>query len=133
MSIEIQSALQTIRASKNIILWKNESRILQFAAITFDMCYYDCFMAWNYGFVLCSAGKKWLLGDLEDTINRMNITMLDLTPTVASTLSPHNLPEVELLYCIGEAMPPNLVKDWEKRCVNSYGPTGRVKPWIKMH
>lgn len=83
-------------------------------------------MAWNYGFTLCSAGKQHLLGDLENAIRKMNITMLDLTPTVASTLSAENLPKVELLYCIGEYMPQNLVNNWEKRCVNSYGPTGSV-------
>ncbi|RPB21806.1 hypothetical protein L211DRAFT_827739 [Terfezia boudieri ATCC MYA-4762] len=123
VSVEIKSALQTIRASQSIIPWTRESRILQFAAITFDMCYYDCFMAWNYGFTLCSAGKKQLLGEIEGTINRMNITMLDLTPTVASTLIAQNLPKVELLYCIGEAMPQDLINEWGPRCVNSYGPT----------
>ncbi|KAF8420669.1 hypothetical protein EV426DRAFT_239732 [Tirmania nivea] len=123
VSVEIKSALQTVRASRNIIPWNRESRILQFAAITFDMCYYDCFMAWNYGLTLCSAGKKQLLGDIEGTINRMDITILDLTPTVASTLIAQNLPKVELLYCIGEAMPQNLINDWGHRCVNSYGPT----------
>lgn len=82
-------------------------------------------MAWNYGFTLCSAGKSQLLGDLEGTIRKMDITMLDLTPTVASTLSASNLPNVQLLYCIGEAMPQSLINDWEKRCVNSYGPTGK--------
>lgn len=95
------------------------------------MCYYDCFIAWNYGFALCSTGKKQLLGDLEGTINRMNITILDLTPTVASTLIAQNLPKVELLYCIGEAMPQDLINDWGNRCVNSYGPTGKVK--LKLH
>ncbi|KAF8460398.1 hypothetical protein BDZ91DRAFT_422141 [Kalaharituber pfeilii] len=123
VSVEIRSALQTIRASRSIIPWHPKSRLLQFAAITFDMCYYDCFMAWNFGFTLCSAGRKYLLGDLEATIKRMSITLLDLTPTVASTLVAKNLPDVELLYCIGEAMPQNLVDDWEGRCVNSYGPT----------
>ncbi|RPB02033.1 hypothetical protein L873DRAFT_1788049 [Choiromyces venosus 120613-1] len=123
VSLEIGSAVHTIHASRPIIPWREGSRLLQFAATTFDMCYYDCFMAWNYGFTLCSADKSHLLGDLEGTIKRMGATMLDLTPTVASTLHAENLPEVKLLYCIGEAMPQNLVNDWDGRCVNSYGPT----------
>ena len=81
-------------------------------------------MAWNYGFTLCSASKQQLLGNLEKTVKELRVTILDLTPTVASTLSAHNLPNVELLYCIGEAMPQHLVNAWEGRCVNSYGPTG---------
>ncbi|KAG0133500.1 hypothetical protein HOY82DRAFT_640839 [Tuber indicum] len=123
VSLEIGSAVHTLHASKPIIPWREDSRLLQFAATTFDMCYYDCFMAWTYGFTLCSADKSHLLGDLEGTIKRMGATMLDLTPTVASTLHAENLPGVELLYCIGEAMPQNLVSDWDGRCANSYGPT----------
>ena len=82
-------------------------------------------MAWNYGFTLCSAGRMQLLGDLEGTIKKLEITMLDLTPTVAATINANHLPGVELLYCIGEAMPQSVIDDWEKRCVNSYGPTGK--------
>lgn len=91
------------------------------------MCYYDCFLAWNYGFTLCSAGKRGLLDDLEGTIRKMNVSMLDLTPSIAATLNAQNLPGVELLYCIGEAMPYTLVEAWEGRCVNSYGPTGKSR------
>ena len=123
VSMEHGSAVQTIRASKTIIPWKPHTRLLQFAATTFDMCYYDCFMAWSYGFTLCTASPAHLLGELEKTIIDMRITMLDLTPTVASTLSASNLQNVKLLYCIGEAMPQKLVTDWSGRCVNSYGPT----------
>lgn len=123
VSIEHRNAVQTFQASKTLICWNKGSRLLQFAATTFDMCYYDIFMAWSYGFTLCSAARKYLLGELEATINRLDISMLDLTPTVASTLNATQLPGVKLLYCIGEAMPQKLVSDWEGRCVNSYGPT----------
>lgn len=81
-------------------------------------------MAWSYGFTLCSAAKNHLLGDLEGTIRRLNVSMLDLTPTVASTLIAENLPGIKILYCIGESMPQKLVNDWDGRCFNSYGPTG---------
>jgi amino acid adenylation domain-containing protein len=123
VSIEHISAVQTLRASRSIIRWVHSSKLLQFAATTFDMCYYDIFMAWSYGFTLCSAATKYLLGELAPTIKRMGVTMLDLTPTVAATLRAYELPEVKLLYCIGEAMSQKLASDWDGRCVNSYGPT----------
>ena len=88
------------------------------------MCYFDCFIAWNYGFVLCSTGKRQLLDDLEETIKSMDITMLFLTPAIASTLCIENHPRIDFLSCAGEAMTQSLVSDWEGRCVNSYGPTG---------
>lgn len=80
-------------------------------------------MAWSYGFTLCTAARNHLLDDLEATIRKLRVTFLDLTPTVATSLHAEALPDVELLYCIGEAMPQKLVNDWEGRCVNSYGPT----------
>ena len=123
VSVEHRNAVQTLLASKSIIRWDDGSRLLQFAATTFDMCYYDIFMAWSYGFTLCSAARKYLLGELQETIQRLGINMLDLTPTVAGTLDVNELPGVKLLYCIGEAMPQKVASDWHGRCVNSYGPT----------
>ncbi|KAJ6262346.1 hypothetical protein Dda_3153 [Drechslerella dactyloides] len=67
--------------------------------------------------------KRYLLGELEATVKRLGISFLDLTPSVAATLNSDELPGVEMLYCIGEAMPAKIVEDWEGRCVNSYGPT----------
>lgn len=90
------------------------------------MCYFDCFMAWSFGFTLCSAAKNHLLGDLEGTIRTLKISLLDLTPTLASTLIAENLPNVKFLYCAGEIMPQKLANDWDGRCINSYGPTGNV-------
>jgi len=123
VSIEHRNAVQTLLASKVLIRWEPSSRLLQFAATTFDMCYYDIFMAWSYGFTLCSAAAKYLLGELGATVRQLQITMLDLTPTVACTLSARDIPGVEFLYCIGEAMPQKLADTWEGQCVNSYGPT----------
>lgn len=116
--------IHTVKSVKTLIPWKEDSRLLQFAATTFDMCYYDCFMAWSYGFTLCSAAKNHLLGNLEGTIRTLKTSLLDLTPTVASTLSAENLPGVEMLYCGGEMLTQKIINDWDGRCINSYGPTG---------
>ncbi|TGZ81379.1 acetyl-CoA synthetase-like protein [Ascodesmis nigricans] len=123
VSIEHRSAVQTFHASRSLLPWDSSTRLLNYAAPTFDMCYYDCFLAWAYGFTLCSATRPLLLGDLENTIQKIQVTMLDLTPTIAGTLNPDNLPTVKTLYCIGETMSQQVVHGWEGRCVNSYGPT----------
>ncbi|OCL06123.1 acetyl-CoA synthetase-like protein [Glonium stellatum] len=123
VSVEHRNPIQTIESSKSIIPWTHESRILQYAAITFDMCYYDCFLAWSFGFCLCSAEQSTMLNDLAGVINSMDISLLDLTPSVAVSLSKDEVPSVEYLYCIGEAMSPDIVHRWEGKCVNSYGPT----------
>ncbi|KAK6534533.1 hypothetical protein TWF281_005847 [Arthrobotrys megalospora] len=123
VSLEVGAVVHAIQKSINLLPLHRDTRLLQFAAITFDMCYFDCFLAWTVGFTMVSASKRYLLGELEATVKRLQISFLDLTPSVAATLNASELPEVEMLYCIGEAMPTKIVEDWAGRCVNSYGPT----------
>lgn len=125
VSIEHRQAIQTIRASSLLFQTNapSEVRILNFAATTFDMCYYDIFLSWTYNLTLCSASKSNLLGSLQSTILILCANLLDLTPTIAATLNPAALPDVWKLYCIGETMSRQVIDSWAGRCVNSYGPT----------
>jgi amino acid adenylation domain-containing protein len=123
VSMEHRAPVQTIASSNCRIPWDSSSRLLQYAAVTFDMCYYDCFLAWTLGFTLCAAEQNDLLNDLPKIINSLQVTLLDLTPSVAVSLERSNVPSVRWLYCIGEAMAPAIAKEWDDACVNSYGPT----------
>lgn len=123
VSVEHGSPIQTIESSRPLIPWDARSRLLQYAAVTFDMCYYDCFLAWTLGFTLCAAEQQMMLNDLTKTINDLDVDLLDLTPSVAVSLRRSEVPKVKWLYCIGEAMSSEIVKQWDGACVNSYGPT----------
>ncbi|KAG9207043.1 hypothetical protein G6514_000334 [Epicoccum nigrum] len=123
VSMEHQSPIQTIESSRSLVPWTASSRLLQYAAVTFDMCYYDCFMAWTFGFTLCAAEQHILFDNLPHVINSLDVTLLDLTPSVAASLSRAEVPRVQWLYCIGEAMSTDVAKEWDGTCVNSYGPT----------
>ena len=123
VSMEHSAPIQTIECSKSIVPWNTSTRLLQYAATTFDMCYYDCFLAWTLGFTLCAAEQDMMLNDLSKTINTLDSDLLDLTPSIAASLARCEVPNVKWLYCIGEAMTFNIVKEWEGACVNSYGPS----------
>ncbi|KAK8253573.1 hypothetical protein IWZ00DRAFT_194753 [Phyllosticta capitalensis] len=123
VSVEHRNPVQTIEASRSIIPWDNKSRLLQFAAITFDMCYYDCFLAWSLGFTVCAAEQSAMLNDIVSVISSMEISHVDLTPSIAMSIPPDAVPSLQYMYCIGEAMPQELVNRWEGKLVNSYGPT----------
>jgi amino acid adenylation domain-containing protein len=123
VSVEHQSPIQTIESSRSLVPWTTSSRLLQYAAVTFDMCYYDCFMAWTFGFTLCAAEQHILFDNLPHVINSLDATLLDLTPSVAASLSRVEVPHVQWMYCIGEAMSTDVAKEWAGACVNSYGPT----------
>lgn len=123
VSMEHRAPIQTIESSRSLIPWTHDSRLLQYAAITFDMCYYDCFLAWSFGFTLCAADQDAMLNNLTDSINASNADLLDLTPSVALSLKKAEVPNVKWLYCIGEAMTSEVLNEWAGMCVNSYGPT----------
>jgi amino acid adenylation domain-containing protein len=123
VSVDHSAPIQTIESSRDLIPWKHDSRLLQYAAITFDMCYYDCFLAWSLGFTLCAAEQHAMLNNLTYIINTLDVDLLDLTPSVAASLRQSEMPVVKWLYCIGEAMASNVVMEWGDACVNSYGPT----------
>ncbi|KAI8936771.1 hypothetical protein NX059_006018 [Plenodomus lindquistii] len=123
VSMEHSAPMQTVESSRSLVPWSPSSRLLQYAAVTFDMCYYDCFLAWTFGFTLCAAEQADLLNDLPKAINTLGVDLLDLTPSVAVSLRRSEVPSVKWLYCIGEAMSSEVVKEWDSACVNSYGPT----------
>lgn len=123
VSMEHQSPFQTIESSRSLVPWAHSSRLLQYAATTFDMCYYDCFIAWTFGFTLCAAEQNLMFDKLSHVIGTLDVTLLDLTPSVAASLSRLQVPSVQWLYCIGEAMSGEVAKEWRGACVNSYGPT----------
>ena len=123
VNMEHCSPVQTIESSRSLIPWDHGSRLLQYAAITFDMCYYDCFLAWTFGFTLCATSQEAMLNNLTGSINTLKVNLLDLTPSVAAALRRSEIPGVKWLYCIGETMTPEVVSEWHGSCVNSYGPT----------
>jgi amino acid adenylation domain-containing protein len=123
VSMEHCAPMQTIECSRSLVPWCDSSRLLQYAATTFDMCYYDCFLTWTLGFALCAAEQDMMLNELPKIINDLNVDLLDLTPSVAASLVRSDVPCVKWLYCIGEAMTRDIVEKWEGVCVNSYGPS----------
>ena len=123
VSMEHRSPIQTIESSRSLVPFDSASRLLQYAAITFDMCYYDCFLAWTLGFTLCASEQESMFDNLPKVINSLDVTLLDLTPSVAASLSRYQVPGVLWLYCIGESMSTSVAREWSGACVNSYGPT----------
>ncbi len=123
VAMEHRSPIQTIESSRSLVPWTSSSRLLQYAAITFDMCYYDCFLSWSLGFTLCAADQSEMLNELPKVINILNVDLLDLTPSIAASLKRSQVPSVKWLYCIGETMSSDVACEWDGLLVNSYGPS----------
>ncbi|BFZ54640.1 hypothetical protein PYCC9005_001677 [Savitreella phatthalungensis] len=118
------AAAAAIEGSSDLLWYKpGSSRWLQFAASTFDMSIYDVLISWSFGLCLCSAPQASMLEDLAGVLQKLKCTHVDLTPSVAATISQADLPDLSMLFCIGERLKESVMDAWGSRCVNVYGPT----------
>ncbi|KAL6163153.1 NRPS [Exserohilum turcicum] len=100
------------------------ARILQFASYTFDVSIGETFSGLQMGATVCIPAEEDRLDDLAGVINRMNINIAYLTPSVASLLEPTDVPNLEVLVLGGEAVRAENVAAWADKVhlINLYGP-----------
>jgi amino acid adenylation domain-containing protein len=104
-----------------------DTRLLGFAALTFDVSVFDLWSA------LCNGATLVLAGDGEradvEALRRLlvdeRVTAAELPPSLMPLLDPTELPDLRLVSVGGEAPPGVLVDDWaspEREFWNGYGP-----------
>lgn len=100
------------------------TRALQFSAYTFDISISDIFTTLTFGGCSCVPTEAERMNDLGGAINRMRVTQVAVTPTVAQFLRPDDVPTLRVLVCGGEAMSADFLATWAPRVklMNSYGP-----------
>ena len=105
-----------------------ESRVLQFAPLTFDASVSEIVIALTTGATLCVANRPSMQpgAPLANLMRDRRITKVTLPPSILSVL-PETPPLTDLatLVVAGEACPPDLARRWGqgRRLVNAYGPT----------
>lgn len=91
---------------------KASSRMLQSSSLSFDLSVFEIFWTLSCGMTLCTVSRDVLLLDVEALVNKLEITHLSMTPSVAALLQPENVPTVEFLICAGEPMTPKVFESW---------------------
>ncbi|WP_346072797.1 non-ribosomal peptide synthase/polyketide synthase [Saccharopolyspora thermophila] len=103
------------------------SRVLQFAALSFDAAAWEMCMGLLSGACLVLAPAHRLLpGEaLAELVAEQGVTHLTLPPTALGVLPDDALPPGTTLVVAGEACPPALVAKWSpgRTMINAYGPT----------
>ena len=104
-----------------------DSRILNFASLSFDIS------VWEWGLALCSGaslcipqGEARLPGEaLVRFLKDQAITHVALTPSTLAVLPSDALPAARVIFAGGETCPPGLIEPWlrHRRVVHGYGPT----------
>ncbi|KAL6229778.1 hypothetical protein BDW75DRAFT_245422 [Aspergillus navahoensis] len=101
------------------------SRVLQFAAYTFDVSLLEIFASLVMGACVCVISDEQRMNDLAGAINKTSADLITLTPTVATLLSPAAVPTVKTLVLGGEALTQKALDIWSGhvKLVNYWGPS----------
>jgi amino acid adenylation domain-containing protein len=104
-----------------------ESRVLQFASLSFDASVSEIFTALLAGATLYMAPRQQLVPSREmlQLMQRWGISVVTLPPSVLARLPESALPSLRTLVSAGEACPEDLAVRWSngRRFLNAYGPT----------
>jgi len=127
--ISHESAVQAMLSFQRIFEghWEDESRWLQFAAFHFDVSVLEQYWSWSVGICVTSAPRDLLFEDIPGAIRALNITHLDLTPSLASLLTPQDVPSLckGVFIVGGEQVRQDILDTWgDVGCLyNFYGPS----------
>ena len=100
------------------------SRVLQFAAHTFDVCIMDFFTTLLYGGCICIPSDSDRQNDLIGSINRMRADYAILTPSFAGLIEPWEVPTLKTLAIGGEKLSQDRITRWAEKVslIQIYGP-----------
>ncbi|KAJ6780765.1 hypothetical protein PWT90_04525 [Aphanocladium album] len=101
------------------------TRILQFSSYTFDACIVEIYTTLVWGGCICVPSETDRLSNLAGSFNDLQANVLQITPTVARTIQPSSVPDLDLLILCGEAVSAADYAQWQHvpRLANGYGPT----------
>ncbi|KAI8186675.1 Nonribosomal peptide synthase atnA [Colletotrichum sp. SAR 10_65] len=110
--------------SKAIYLDSPSSRVLQYSSFSFDISMLEIFTSLMAGACLCIPSEEQRMNDLTACISSMNVNWAMLTPSVASLISPGDVPSLGVLCLVGEALPQAVADAWADhvKTINAYGP-----------
>jgi amino acid adenylation domain-containing protein len=113
-----------IRHQESAHGFTSESRVYDFASYTFDVAWANLLCVLQCGACLCIPSDTDRRDDLEGSIRRFEITHVELTPSVAQTLSLATLRSLSSLIVGGERLLIEYATEWSAivNLKNSYGP-----------
>ena len=122
--IEHRAFCSSSAAFGKAMLMNSDSRVFQFASLTFDAAVMEILTTLTFGGCISIPLEEERLRDTAGVMHKMGVTWTCLTPSVANLIEPSTVPSLEVLACGGEAMPTEAVTKWAKHVtlMNAYGP-----------
>lgn len=125
-----------IAAQRNVFKLTAADRIVQLASISFDASIFEFVLALGAGACLFFGSRDELMPGpgLMAFLQDQSISVVTITPSALSSLSPDDLPSLRILIVVGEEFPTELARAWLPVChvFNAYGPT-EITIWATAH
>ena len=102
-----------------------QSRVLQFAAHSFDVSLFEIFTTLIHCGCVCIPSDFDRLNNLVHAINEMEVNWAFFTPSFARSLKPEDVPGIKTVVLGGEAVTETNLEEWGsvQLLLNAYGPT----------
>ncbi|NEO70942.1 amino acid adenylation domain-containing protein, partial [Moorena sp. SIO3H5] len=105
----------------------SNSRVIQFASLSFDASIWEIVMALGSGASLYMGSRDTLMPGtgLSQWLRENKITHITIPPSALAVMPKEELPDLKTIVVAGEACPPELISHWSvgRQFVNAYGPT----------
>jgi amino acid adenylation domain-containing protein len=103
----------------------NKSRVIQFAAYTFDVSNGEIFTTLLHGGCVCVPSETERMDDLAGAMDRHGVNLAVLCPSVFGLIDPKDVPTLKNLIFGGEPVPQQLIPRWADKLDlrNVYGPS----------
>ncbi|KAK4224170.1 non-ribosomal peptide synthetase [Podospora fimiseda] len=100
-------------------------RVLQFASYSFDASFLEILGSLMVGATVCIPTEMERGNHLVSFINKSKTSFAVITPSVASIMSPEDIPTLKCLALCGEPMTASHISTWSDkvRLVNAFGPS----------
>lgn len=122
--IEHGMCWSTYEAYRNALSLSGASRVLHFSSLAFDAAVFELVGTLAAGACVCIPSEEQRLSHLAGAITDLGVDWVMLTPSVARTLSPAEIPSVRTLVLAGEPVMPADLQSWcgYVRLLGVYGP-----------
>ena len=100
------------------------ARVLQFAAVVFDVFIIETFTALIYRGCVCIPSEADRQSNIVEFINTYQVDHAFFTPSFLGLIQPSDVPSLKVLLTGGEALPQDRIRDWagKVRFIQIYGP-----------
>ncbi|KAJ5414300.1 non-ribosomal peptide synthetase [Penicillium cosmopolitanum] len=125
--ISHSSICSAIHYQLNQLGFSSNSRVFDFASHSFDVAVHNMLATLVSGGCLCIPTEEERIQDPAGAIAAMEVTLANLTPSVARLIDPARVPSLKTLIFLGETLTQAEAKRWETsstkpRIINTYGP-----------